>query len=61
LAELHVGYEQQPEYPLEQVCDPKTTLTELWHVTKMRLTADQTAIIVNDHLTLAGIPPEAHR
>jgi predicted helicase len=61
LAELHVGYEQQPEYPLQAVCDPKTPLTELWTVSKMRLSADRTAVVVSERLTLAGIPPEAHR
>jgi predicted helicase len=30
-----------------------------WRVEKMKLTKDKTAIIYNEFLTLAGIPPEA--
>ena len=30
-----------------------------WQVEKMRLSKDKTALVVNDTLTLAGIPPEA--
>jgi len=29
-----------------------------WRVSKMRLTKDHTGVIVNDSLTLSGIPPE---
>jgi hypothetical protein len=56
LAELHTGYENAPEYPLTQVVNKAVPFS--WRVTKMRLSPDKTAVIVNDALTLAGIPPE---
>jgi predicted helicase len=56
LAELHVNYEAQPEYPLEMIEKPGVPLD--WRVEKMRLTKDKTRIIYNDFLTLSGIPPE---
>ena len=56
LAELHVHYEQQPEYPLKYVEKPGATLN--WRVDKMKLTPDKTALIYNNFLTLEGIPPE---
>ena len=54
LAELHVNYEQQPEYALERV--EKGRLN--WRVEKMRLSKDKTTLVYNDFLTLKGIPPE---
>ena len=56
LAELHVNYEQQPEYPLKYVEKPGAALN--WRVEKMKLTPDKTALIYNNFLTLEGIPPE---
>ena len=56
LATLHVDYEQQKEYKLDFIENPKEKLD--WRVTKMKLTKDKTAIVYNDFLTLAGIPPE---
>lgn len=56
LAELHVNYESQPQYPLQDIETPDKKID--WHVQKMRLTKDKTAIVYNDWLTLAGIPPE---
>ena len=56
LAELHVGYEQAQEYPLRQIVNK--TVPFSWRVTKMRLTPDKTAVIVNESLTLEGVPPE---
>ena len=56
LAELHVGYEQQPEYPLERIEKPGEKLN--WRVEKMRLSKDKAALIYNDFLTLSGIPQE---
>ena len=35
------------------------TAKSMFHVEKMKLTKDKSAVIVNPHLTLAGIPPEA--
>ena len=57
LAELHVDYEKQPEYPLEMIENPNTPLD--WRVERMRLSKDKTKIIYNDFLTLSGIPAEA--
>ena len=56
LADLHVNYEQQPEYPLERI--EKGQLN--WRVEKMRLSKDKTSLIYNDFLTLRGIPPETY-
>ena len=64
LTELHRGYETCLEYPLEVVVayggEP---LPEHFRVAEraMRFTDNEkTALIVNDHLHLAGIPREAH-
>ncbi len=58
LAELHVHYEQQPEYRLQRIENAAAPLD--WRVEKMRWNRDKTAIIYNDFLTLGGIPAEAH-
>lgn len=55
LAELHLRYEDQPEYPLDLIETPDTPLS--WRVEKMRLSKDKTQIQYNDFLTLDGIPP----
>ncbi len=54
LMELHIDYEQQAEYPLEQIEDPKTEIS--FRVTKMKLSKDKTELRYNDFLTLRGIP-----
>jgi predicted helicase len=56
LAEIHVHYEDQPEYPLTWLEDEDAKLG--YRVEKMRLSKDRTQLQVNDFLTLAGIPPE---
>ena len=56
LGEIHVTYEDQPEYPLDFIESPGEPLD--WRVEKMRLSQDKTCIRYNDFLTLAGIPPE---
>ncbi len=56
LATIHVGYEEQPEYPLTQVETPDMTLD--WRVEKMRLSKDKTQLRYNGFLTLDGIPSE---
>ncbi|HVP49864.1 MAG TPA: type ISP restriction/modification enzyme [Candidatus Bathyarchaeia archaeon] len=56
LADLHVNYEQQSEYPLERI--EKGRLN--YRVEKMRLSKDKTTLIYNDFLTLKGIPPETY-
>jgi predicted helicase len=56
LAEIHVGYEQQPEYPLERIEAPDKPLD--WRVERMKLSKDKRSLIYNDFLTLSGIPSE---
>ncbi|OGO22123.1 MAG: DNA helicase [Chloroflexi bacterium RBG_16_51_9] len=56
LAEIHVNYEKQAEYPLTWLED-KTTKVD-YRVERMTLSKDKTQIIYNDFLTLGGIPPE---
>ncbi|MFA6470444.1 MAG: type ISP restriction/modification enzyme [Candidatus Latescibacterota bacterium] len=56
LAELHVNYENQTEYPLREIETPGKSLD--WRVEKMKFSKDKTAVIYNDFLTLAEIPPE---
>jgi predicted helicase len=55
LMELHVDYEKQPEYPLEEIETPKVPWT--MRVEKMRLSQDKSEIKYNEALTLRGIPP----
>ena len=57
LGEIHVSYEDQPEYELDLIEKPGLSLD--WRVEKMKLSKDKTQIRYNDFLTLAGIPPEA--
>jgi predicted helicase len=57
LADLHLNYEQQPEYPLKLMDQPDMPLN--WRVDKMKLSRDKRQIIYNDSLTIGGIPPEA--
>ncbi len=56
LADLHVHYEQQPEFPLQRV-ENKTAHLD-WRVEAMKLTKDRATILYNDWLTLAGLPAE---
>lgn len=58
LADLHVNYEDQPEYELEAIENPDAPLN--WKVEKMKLSKDKTRLIYNHFLTLAGIPPEVY-
>lgn len=58
MADLHVNFEQQKEYPLERVEATGEKLN--WRVEKVKFNKDKTAIIYNDFLTLASIPPKAH-
>ena len=57
LAAIHVGYEEQPQYPLQQRETPEMPLD--WRVEKMRLSKDKTQLRYNGFLTLDGIPAEA--
>ncbi len=56
LADLHINYENQAEYPLKLMDKPDMPLD--WRVEKMKLSRDKTQIIYNDSLTIGGIPPE---
>ena len=56
LAELHVNYEKQPEYPLQRLESQDVPLN--WRVEKMKLSKDKAQLVYNDFLTLGGIPPE---
>lgn len=56
LAELHLNYEKQDEYPLDRIENPELPLN--WRVEKMRLNKQRDQIVYNEFLTLAGIPPE---
>ena len=65
LAALHLGYETCEEYPLELIASPAGGL-EPHHFrigTRAMRFADKeerTVLVVNEHVRLAGIPPEAH-
>lgn len=56
LADLHLNYENQPEYSLKYIENNDLPLD--WRVEKMKLTKDKTSIIYNEFLTLSGIPQE---
>ena len=56
LAETHVGYEETPPYPLEEIETPGQPLN--YRVEKMRLSKNRTQIRYNGFLTLDGIPAE---
>jgi len=58
LAEIHVQYEQQPEYPLTKTEKAGEKLD--YRVTKMRLSKDKTSLIYNQFLTLSEIPKETY-
>ncbi len=67
LADLHLGYETGPEYPLDVIFagegEPEPDHFRLG-TRRMRLdddkTTHKTTLVVNDHIRLAGIPAEAH-
>ncbi|MEI2608277.1 MAG: type ISP restriction/modification enzyme [Candidatus Promineifilaceae bacterium] len=56
LAEIHVNYESQPQYPLTTLENPDLPLD--YRVEKMRLSKDKTTLKYNDFLTLGGLPPQ---
>lgn len=56
LAKLHLDYEQLDPYPLEWIESPGVPLS--YRVEKMRFSKDRASLVVNDSLTLAGIPAE---
>jgi predicted helicase len=66
LSELHIGYETVEPFPLkEEWRGAPATEAAACEVEKMRFAkqgqvVDRSAIVVNNRLTLAGIPPEAY-
>ena len=66
LLELHIGYEDAAPYPLDEQVRPTAPDTPgRYRVTKMRWDGpardpDRSCIVVNDWITLADIPDEAH-
>ena len=54
LGELHIGYEDVPEYPLRFAENRDLPIN--WRVEKMRLSKDKAQILYNEYLTLYGIP-----
>jgi predicted helicase len=59
LMELHLRYEQAAEYPLKWVENRDVPVN--WRVEKMRLTPIKDAVLVNEWLTLAGVPEACFR
>ena len=57
LMELHIDYEKQSEYPLEQIEDPKAEVS--FRVERMKLSKDKSELRYNDFLLLRGIPAAA--
>ena len=55
LLRLHRDYEQAEEYGLDWIENRDVPFS--WRVEKMRLSRDKTQIVVNESLTLAGLPP----
>jgi predicted helicase len=58
LAEIHVHYEQQPEYKLTKTEKKGEKLD--YRVTKMKLSKDKSTLVYNNFLTLSGIPKETY-
>jgi predicted helicase len=56
LMALHIGYESQPEYPLQRTETGKLN----WRVEKMVLSKDKTQLKYDGFLTLSGIPPQVY-
>jgi len=57
LLRLHLNYEKAEEYRLQSLENRDVPFSS--RVEKMRLSKDKTQIVVNESLTLAGIPPQA--
>ena len=57
LMELHIDYEKQPGYPLEQIESPTAEVS--FRVERMKLSKDKSELRYNDFLTLRGIPAAA--
>lgn len=55
---LHLHYEQALPFPLRKVTKPDAPIS--YRVEKMKFSPDKSALVVNETLTLAGIPPETY-
>ena len=55
LGEIHIGYEEVQEHPLDFIKKPNTPID--WRVEKMKLSKGKTQLVYNNSLTLDGIPP----
>ena len=56
--EIHIDYEKQPEYPLEQIESQTAEVT--FRVTRMKLSKDKTELKYNDFLTVRKIPLDVY-
>lgn len=54
MADLHLGFEAADPYPLVPVTNDRPLS---YRIEKMALSKDKTAVVVNDSLTLTGLPP----
>ena len=67
LSDLHVNYESVEPYPLKEEITGNPDMLNLYSVTKKmkhpgkRGDSDESALVYNEHITLRGIPEEAHR
>ena len=57
LGEIHIGYEEVPEYPLHFIENREVPIN--WRVEKMKLSKNKTQLVYTDFLTLDGIPAKA--
>ena len=57
--ELHLKYEQVSEYPLRWIENKEVPVN--WRIEKMRLTSSKGTLVVNEWLTLSGIPQECYQ
>jgi predicted helicase len=58
LMDLHLKYENAPEWPLVRQEAPHTKLE--WRVERMKISRDRRAVIYNEFLTLVGVPEKAY-
>ena len=56
LMDMHLNYEQAEEYKLEWLTRKDVPFST--RVEKMRLSADKRVVVVNESLSLGGVPPE---
>ena len=64
LLDLHLHFREGPEWPLEVEKSEGVSEIDLFNITDKRMKfidKARTALQVNDHLVLRGIPPEAHQ